>query len=350
MRRKVSSYLYNYYDKDDGKGCSAIIDIGGYKVQIGINVVILPGFRIKPNKNKAGQITIVGSNSFLGVGEALEEGSVSPEGTILGGEPLAEDELDISVILVADDLGRKPENNTAIINCFRAGFLHHSSLMVNRRESTENAIKTFRGTPYEKQIGLHFNVTEGYSLSRMAAEEWYSVNVKGNLGSIIAKKRTFFFLYPSEKRVIEDELRQQVAVFKSWGLSLRYFDSHGNIHFKLPVAKLVSRVMKSEGHVFVRIPRDEGCRHLLYSRLIKPRVARIYRKRFRTVDFFLNSRDIFKTDLRKYKHKVLEIMLHPYMDNGLLTNRRDVSLDVLMSYFQSRGIKIVKWDNPHGGD
>ncbi len=340
MKTKPVNYLYNFYNKDDGDGTPIIIDVDGFKVQIGINVVILPGFYIKPCKERAGQITIVGSNSFLGKGESLEEGSVSPEGTILQGEPLFDD-FGMRAMLVADDFGRTPENNDATLHCLIEGFLHHVSFMVNRNENSENAIKYIERGESTIKIGFHFNLTEGFAFSRLSKDKWYSVNEKGNFGRTINSRRSSFFLLPREKKQIQDELAAQISSFKTMGLTPRYFDSHGNVHFKLPIAKVVVPIIKAEGFEYIRIPRAIKSNHRLYDWLFKRRVIRLYKKAFRTADEFLNASDLFSTLIKTHRGKTIEIMVHPYIKRGRIINRRDVDFGVLLAFFRACSIQLI---------
>ncbi len=341
MKIKPTSYIYNFYTKDDGDGSPIIIDIDGFKVQVGINVVILPGFHIKPCKERSGQLTIVGSNSFLGKGEFLEEGSVSPEGTILQGQPLFDEDLGIKVMLAADDFGRTHENNVATIDCLDKGFLHHVSLMVNRNECSEEAKHLIKECNLAERIGLHFNITEGYSLSNLAKDNWYSVNNKNNFGFLINRKRSSFFLFPHEKKQLVDELRIQIETFKSFGLRPHYFDSHGNIHFKWPIAKTIWRILKEEGFKFVRVPRCEKSKHKIYDFLYKRRVTNLYKKHFQTANKFLNASDLLSPAISSHKNQTIEVMVHPYIKNGLSINRRDIGFEALIAYLKSCGIELL---------
>ena len=341
MKKRPVNYLYNFYTKDDGDGSPIIISIDGFQVQIGINVVILPGFHIEPCKERAGQLTVIGSNSFLGKGASLEEGSASPEGTIIEGEPLFAEGLGIGVMLVADDFGRTPENNASTLDCFQTGILHHASFMANRKENSQAAINETTGTPYLNKLGLHFNITEGYSLSPLAKDEWYSVNKEGNFGRLINSRRTSFFLLPKEKKHIKDELKAQIQAAKSFGLPLRYFDSHGNIHFKWPIAKMIYKILLESGFEYVRIPRDVHSGHRLYDFFFKRRVIKLYKKRFKTTDEFLNASDLFNSDIKQHAGKTVEVMVHPYTKNGRFINRRDVDFAVLLAYLKACGIELV---------
>ena len=337
MKTKPTSYLYNFYTKDDDDGTPIVIEIDGFEVQIGINVVILPGFHIKPNQERKGQLTVIGSNSFLGKGESIEEGSIWPDGTILQGEPLFKESLGIKALLVADDFGRTPENNAATMDCLKKELLHHVSFMANRRENSEQASSLVGGTPYKSKVGLHFNLTEGYSLSPLAKDKWYSVNEPGNLGRIINSRRSSFFLLPKEKKQILDELKHQIAAFKEYGYKPDYFDSHGNIHFKWPIAKTIYKNLKDEGFKYIRIPRNVKSKHKIYDLFFKQRVIKLYKRHFQTADVFLNASDLFTPSVSNHFGKTIEVMVHPFIKGERYINRRDVGFGALMAYLRAIG-------------
>lgn len=198
------------------------------------------------------------------------------------------------------------------------------------------------GTPWINQVGLHFNMTEGIPLSPLAKESWYSVNEKGNFGMTIIGKRTAFFLTPKEKRLIRSELRAQIEKYKSLGFKPAYFDSHGNIHFKKPVARIILKTLIEEGFQYVRIPRYEKANHPLYDFFFKRPVIRMYRKHFQTADKFMNATDIFNSVMLEPSDAIYEVMVHPWENDGHLTNRRDVEFNVIEAFCKSAKIKILK--------
>lgn len=341
MKTKPTSYLYNFYTKDDGDGAPIIIEIDGFKVQIGINVVILPGFHVKPCKERTGQLTVVGSNCFLGKGESIEEGAILPEGTILQGEFLFDRETNIKVMLAADDLGRKHEANVAIMDCFDKNILHHASIMVNCPFYDE-ALEMVRERDLSRQIGLHFNVLDGRPFSALEnSPAGYDVNTPNSFAWRINNVRSSFFISRKDKKQLLDELDKQVSMFVQDGFLRTYFDSHGNIHFKYPVAKTIIRYLSKNRFRFVRIPRAVPSHHKLYDIIYKNRVIRMYRKLFSTQDYFLAAKDIFVSNIDKYQNKTIEIMVHPFLKKGCTINRRDVSFPALMAYFRAAGISMV---------
>ena len=342
MKEKTISYLYNFFDADDGDGSTQLIHIDGFPVEIGINVVILPGFHIHPSEHNRGKTTTIGSHCFLGNGITLEEGSVLPEGTILQGKPLCKPMNPIKVIIAADDFGRTKENNKATECYLSLGLVQKASLMVDRGEDTKDALRIIENGGLQDQIALHFNLTEGHSLSPLAKDRWYSVNAQGNFGQIVNGRRSSFFLKRKEKIQIKDELKLQIETFVQFGLHPTFFDSHGHIHNKWPIAKLITPLLKNAGFTHVRLPRRQGKGHLFYDFFFKRRVINLYRKNFETTDAFINASDLFDSNYRRFERKTIEIMAHPFIKAGKTINRRDIQLEVLMAFLYSIGAEIIR--------
>ena len=341
MNRKVTNYLYNHYDKDDGDGEPLEIQIGGFRVQIGINVIILPGFHITPNPQKSGQLTIIGSNSFLGKSGTLLEGEQYSDETIVEGEPLADpNSFYANAILVCDDFGRTKENNEACIWFYRHYPIHHFSLMVNRGENTLRAVELARKNHIEEYVGLHFNVTEGIPFSHLTDEEWYTVNNGTSFGTRINRTTTSVYLRRRDRSLLLDELNQQISRFVEYGFIPRFFDTHGNINFKWPVAKAITPVIQEQGFTHIRIPRDIDKKHRLYRFLFKRRTIKLFKKWFQTADAFVNATDILNSSFARFNGQTLEIMLHPFVKNGRAINRRDVGMDALMAFLRAANITI----------
>ena len=339
---KHDTFIVNLYiEENDDEPTPVIVPVKNGILAVGKNSVVLPGVSIVPPSN---QPLYIGSNSFLGRQSMLAEAESYPKNTIIQGEPLVDAEVvrRPSIMLAGDDFGRTEVNNRCTMALFCKGLLHHASLMVNRGESTLEAVSLVSGTPWFDRIGLHFNATEGTPLSTLSNEKWYSVNNKGSFGMALVGRRTAFFLSCHEKRLLQDELRQQIAQFKSFGFKPTYFDSHGNIHFKRPIAKAIIKILKEEGFEYVRIPRNEKSKHRIYDYLFKRPVIRMYRKAFKTVDKFLNATDLFSSAILEPSDAIYEVMVHPWEKDGQLTNRRDVEFNVIEAFCEAARITILK--------
>lgn len=341
MKEKdVTSYIYNFFNQDDSDGETKFIEIDGFKVCLGINVILLPGVKIKANPALAGKITTIGSNSFIGQNAVIEEGSELPPKTILQGDLLQPAGVGPRVMLVGDDFGRNESNNQCTAHLLETNALHHASLVLNKKESTIEAIGLLRQNPnWNNKVSLHFNITEGYSLLS-DPNLYYSVNDPVSLGKRINSTTSSFYLSRKDKKRMLEELHAQIHYYKSLGLKPRYFDSHGNINFKWPVAKAITPILKEEGFEYVRIPRDTHA-HPIYDFLFKRRVTKLYRKNFKTADAFLYITDLLNSDFFKFNGKTIEIMTHPFMKNGEYINRRDVGFEAIFAFLSSIGAMLL---------
>ena len=114
------------------------------------------------------------------------------------------------MIITADDFGFTNDTNTAIINLIKDGLITQTSLMVNQ-PGTKNAIELIHKYNLTN-IGLHFNMTQGKSLS--------DPNIT------FSKTKTY------SKEFIKQELEAQIKFFKQYNIPLHHLDSHHHIHGK----------------------------------------------------------------------------------------------------------------------
>ena len=68
-----------------------------------------------------------------------------------------------TVVINADDFGLLPEVNKGIIECFEAGSITSTSMMVNT-EGTSDAVNLAKQYP-SLGVGLHFSLTQGSPVS-----------------------------------------------------------------------------------------------------------------------------------------------------------------------------------------
>ena len=93
---------------------------------------------------------------------------------------------------------------------------------------------------------------------------------------------------------------------------------------------MIIPILKKEGFLKARRPSNISKGKFLNS-LYKKKVTRLYKKNFKTTDFFGSCDDfIHIKNYRKFKNKKIEIMAHPFIDKyGNLINRRDISFENL---------------------
>ncbi len=136
------------------------------------------------------------------------------------------------MIITADDFGFTNDTNTAIINLIKDGLITQTSLMVNQ-PGTKNAIELIHKYNLTN-IGLHFNMTQGKSLSDPTI--------------------TFSKTKSYNKEFIKQELEAQIDFFKQHNISLHHLDSHHHIHGK---NQYIYNLMKKY-NVRIRTSNTEG--------------------------------------------------------------------------------------------
>lgn len=125
------------------------------------------------------------------------------------------------MIITADDFGFTHDTNKAIINLINDKLITQASLMVNQ-VGTNDAINLIKKHNL-KNIGLHFNITQGHSISNP---------------NITFSKETWSNL---SNEFIEKELQAQINFFVDNGIYLHHIDSHHNVHLK---SDFINNLMK----------------------------------------------------------------------------------------------------------
>ncbi|MCI5144831.1 MAG: ChbG/HpnK family deacetylase [Candidatus Electrothrix sp. AR3] len=155
----------------------------------------------------------------------------------------------MKLIINADDFGLTDGVNQSIIDCFLAGSLSSTTLMVNTA-ATAGAVRLARQHP-ELGVGLHFNLTLGVPLVAPTA-----------IPSLLQRNGTFFGRQEWEKRSImgcihsidiEREFKEQVRRFRTFGIPMTHIDSHQHVHVFPKVFRNVARYCV-EHDIPLRIP------------------------------------------------------------------------------------------------
>ena len=115
-------------------------------------------------------------------------------------------------IITADDFGYSKSVNLAICMLLKNGLLSQASIMVNMPffEHAVHLIKKYG----LKNIGLHFNVTQGNAISD---------------SNIEFKKDKYEFPYED---FIKNEFEAQVNLMKINGIKIHHIDTHHNAHLE----------------------------------------------------------------------------------------------------------------------
>jgi predicted glycoside hydrolase/deacetylase ChbG (UPF0249 family) len=135
------------------------------------------------------------------------------------------------VVFIADDLGMSVEINDAIVHSHRAGRLDGAALMPGQ-PGTDDAVRLARENPALK-IGWHLHLTDSRPVTT-ARWPW---------GSSPARAGWAIGLLPSARRLAENEIAGQWALFKSTGLPCAFINSHHHLHAHPFVHRALRRVV-----------------------------------------------------------------------------------------------------------
>ena len=236
---------------------------------------------------------------------------------------------DLNANVVGDDYGRNFEASEGIRQAFSRNYIQFASIIVNKDEKDCLNVNDID----KDKFRLHLNLTEGYSSFGDTNNYAYSVNTVGSIShDELNTRKAYFYLSDKAIEVVRNEVFGQISKYKKLGFNNLAFDSHGHIHTKKPIAKIVANEFYKEGFVSTRRTSNLNRGSLLKS-LYKKSVTRYYKKFFKTSDYFGSCDDfIHIKHYRKYRNKTIEIMTHPFINkDGKLTNRKDIDFDLLYS-------------------
>lgn len=158
------------------------------------------------------------------------------------------------VIINADDFGRTPEINSAVIRAHREGILTSASLMVTG-EASADAVRLAREHP-TLAVGLHVVVVDGPAalprqrIDRLVGSDGRFPNAPFALGLRYALSRC-------AREQLAAELRAQFRQFAQTGLSLSHVDGHQHMHMHPAVFDMLIPLAEEFGAAGIRIVRDD---------------------------------------------------------------------------------------------
>lgn len=142
------------------------------------------------------------------------------------------------LIVNADDFGRSPSINQAIVQAHRHGILTTASLMVNEPAAAE-AVAAAKNNP-RLGVGLHLSLVAGKSaLDRQRIPGLVDEEKKFS-NNAVASGFKYFFSAAARKQ-LEDEIGSQFEKFHATGLALDHVNGHLNMHLHPAVFDLLMR-------------------------------------------------------------------------------------------------------------
>lgn len=141
------------------------------------------------------------------------------------------------LIVNADDFGRSPAINQAVIRAHREGILTTASLMVNGA-AFEEAVELARQNP-SLGVGLHLTLICGKATSSQL-EIPDLVTPQGEFSNSPVIAGTRYFFSQSLRLQLAREIGAQFAKFKSTGLVLDHVNGHLNMHLHPTVFEILA--------------------------------------------------------------------------------------------------------------
>lgn len=157
------------------------------------------------------------------------------------------------LVVNADDFGRSPSVNEAVIRAHRDGILTTASLMVNEPSCAE-AVALARENP-TLGVGLHLSLVCGRPALPPDKIPGL-VDGRGQLSDRPASAGFQYFSQPGLRRQLREEIRAQFARFRQTGLPLDHVNGHLHLHLHPTVFRILMEDADELELRRVRLTRD----------------------------------------------------------------------------------------------
>jgi chitin disaccharide deacetylase len=157
------------------------------------------------------------------------------------------------LIINADDFGRSPSINEAVIRAHRDGVLTTASLMVNE-PACDAAVQLARENP-RLGLGLHLSLLCGRS-ALPSSEIPGLVNGNQQFTDNPTGAGMKYFFQRALRSQLRKEIRAQLERFRATGLPLDHVNGHLHMHLHPTVFKLLLEQVDEFGIRRIRLTRD----------------------------------------------------------------------------------------------
>jgi hopanoid biosynthesis associated protein HpnK len=194
------------------------------------------------------------------------------------------------LIVNADDFGRSPSINQAVIRAHREGILTTASLMVNG-EAADEAVELARQNP-RLGVGLHVSLVCGTSALPPSAIPGL-VDAAGNFSNHPVASGIRYFFRTELRPQLEREIEAQFERFRRTGLPLDHVNGHLHFHLHPVVFGILMRRAGDWSIAHFRLTSDSlrlnlrlasgkflyRASHALIFALLAPRARAVLRQR-----------------------------------------------------------------------
>lgn len=158
------------------------------------------------------------------------------------------------LIVTADDFGRSPAINEAVIRAHREGILTSASLMVNELDCAE-AVACAKENP-GLGVGLHLALLGGRS-ALLPERIPGLVNAHGRFGDHPVAVGMKYFFRRGLREQLRAEIHEQFARFRATGLPLDHVNGHFHFHLHPVVFRILMEDACDLGIRHLRLTRDD---------------------------------------------------------------------------------------------
>jgi chitin disaccharide deacetylase len=163
----------------------------------------------------------------------------------------------------ADDFGRSPEINLAVLRALGEGVLNSASLMV-AGEAVDEAVAIARQNP-RLAVGLHLVVVDGPAVL-LPPTIPHLVEADGRFPNAPVRVGLRYAFSRAARRELDSEIAAQFERFAATGLPLAHVDGHQHMHMHPAVFDRMLPLARRYGAKRVRIVRDDLRVALRYDR------------------------------------------------------------------------------------
>lgn len=218
------------------------------------------------------------------------------------------------VMINGDDLGMDRSCSSAIIQALKNGLITDTTAMANGAFLDE-AIAAVKAEGFADRVGVHFNLTEGVSLTREISQT--ALFVKDGLfhRDFCRSPRP---LNDAEQEAVYRELCAQVQRLREYDIIITHADSHHYVHTFSALAPIFARVCREYDIPRIRLNRTFDTPE--HPKITEYRVDNAYWREqgFITADHFGRMDDLSCVEIPDNT----EILAHPDFDkDGRLIDR-----------------------------
>jgi len=212
------------------------------------------------------------------------------------------------LIINADDFGLNREVNSAIMTAMELNLCTDTTLLVNFEASAQAAALAISNKRINN-VGIHFNLTEGYPLTNKIKNEMRFCNSEGIFH--FKKKTRIFYLSKTERIAVYEELKSQIKLCRNFGIPISHADSHNHIHEEPGLFHVFIEIIKQEKIPFLRITNNLGKTTF---------INKFYRNSYNTIlnysklagtDYFGSIANLTNYGKKIPEDSIIELMIHP---------------------------------------